>query len=93
MALRLSQPPLPIEQTDRIDLVGVTVWGRDYRGPMAEALGIGKTLFWQLRKGESRRNVDAELIQLLDAQCDAAAVKSLEIAALRSRFLAERWQP
>ncbi len=59
---------------------------------MADALGIGKTLLWKLRKGESRRNVDAELIDLLDEQCDQAAVRGLEIAALRKRFLAERRQ-
>lgn len=90
MAPRPPLPLLPIRQSDRIDLVGTTVWGREYRDPMARALGIGKTLLWRLRKGESRRNIDSELIDLLDAQSDAAAERGLEIAALRKRFIAER---
>ena len=90
MAPRSNLQPLPPKQNDRIDLVGTTVFGREYRAPMAAALGLGKTLLWQLRTGESRRRIDNELIALLDAQSDAAALKGLEIAALRKRFLAER---
>lgn len=84
-------PPLPDDQPGRIAEVGVTLWGRDYRRRLAEALGISRTTLWKwLHGGGKRRDIDADLEELLETERDAASDRQLKIADLRRRFIARR---
>jgi hypothetical protein len=45
-------------------------------------------VFWQWLSGAGKRcGIDGDLIDLLDVERDAASERSLEIAALRRRFM------
>jgi hypothetical protein len=92
----LAQPspplaPLPDDQPGRISEVGTTLWGRDYRRRLAEALGISRTTLWKwMAGGGKRRDIDADLEELLETERDAASERELQIADLRRRFIARR---
>ena len=84
-------PPLPDDQPGRISEVGTTLFGRDYRRRLADALGISRTTLWKwLSGGGKRRDIDADLEELLETERDAASERELAIANLRRRFIARR---
>jgi hypothetical protein len=85
-----KQEPLPTDLPGRIELVGATLYGKSWRRRLAVALGVSRSTLWQLHRGagKRRRDVDGELIELLDCERDAASERSLQIAALRRRFMA-----
>lgn len=84
-------PPLPDDQRSRISVVGTTLWGRDYRRRLAETLGISRTTLWKwMSGGGKRRDIDADLLELLESERDAASERELAIADLRKRFLVRR---
>jgi hypothetical protein len=82
--------PLPADLPGRIDLVGAALYGKSWRRRLAQGLHISRSTLWQLLcgAGKRRRDVDGELIELLDCERDAASERSLQIAALRRRFMA-----
>jgi hypothetical protein len=82
--------PLPAELPGRIELVGATLYGKSWRRRLAHGLHISRSTLWQLLRGagKSGRDVDGDLAELLDAERDAASERSLQIAALRRRFMA-----
>ena len=84
-------PPLPDDQPGRISEVGTTLFGRDYRRRLAEALGVSRTTLWKwLAGGGKRRDIDGDLLELLETERDAASERELQIADLRKRFVARR---
>ena len=83
--------PLPADLAGRIALVGATVYGKSWRRRLATGMNISRsTLFEWLRRVNNVRDVDSELIELLDSERAAASERSLQIAALRRRLMAVR---
>jgi hypothetical protein len=81
--------PLPADLPGRIELVGATLYGKSWRRRLAQGLHISRSTLWQWLSGAGkRRDVDGELIELLDCERDAASERSLQIAALRRGFMA-----
>jgi hypothetical protein len=79
----------PADLAGRIMLVRTTLYGKSWRRRVAVGLNISRSTLWQLLRGAGkRRNVDGELVELLDCERDAANERSLQIAALRRRFMA-----
>jgi len=79
--------PLPADLRGRLALVGTELYGKSWRRRrLADGLSISRsTLFeWLRGAGKNGRDVDGEL---LDAERDAASERSLQIAALRRRFI------
>jgi hypothetical protein len=83
--------PLPEDAPARMALVGETVFGEAYKHKLARALGMGRTKFWQIMNGRGKRaDLDGDLIEVLNAEADAATQRGIAIGALRRRFLRER---
>lgn len=58
-----------------------------FRAKLAAALGVSRSTLWQwMRGGGKRRNIDKDLVELLEAERDAADERSIEIADLCKRF-------
>lgn len=81
--------PLHAELPGRLALVGKTLYGKSWRPRLAEGLSISRsTLFeWGRGGGKNGRDVDSELIELLDSELDATSERAMLIAALRRRFM------
>jgi transcriptional regulator with XRE-family HTH domain len=80
--------PLPAEIPGRLAIVGVTLYGKSWRRRLAEGLNISRSTLWQWLSGAGkRRDVDGDLIDLLDSERDAASERALQIAELRRRFM------
>lgn len=92
----MAQNPdsLPITIRGRLTLVGRTLYGNSFRAKLAEGLGIGRSTLWQWMtdggKRRAHRDVDAELIDLIDSERDATDQRGLQIDALRRLFVSQR---
>ena len=83
--------PLPAEIHSRLALVGTTLYGQSWRRRLAAGLGVSRSTLWQwLSGGGKRRDIDADLIDLLDGELDAASERALLIAGLRRRFMIKK---
>jgi hypothetical protein len=80
---------LPETQVDRIVLVGKTLFGDDFHRQTAEGLGIHRATLWRWLTGNDNRikNVDAELLSLLELERERSSARSARIAALQKLFL------
>ncbi|MEH2499561.1 hypothetical protein V1294_006040 [Bradyrhizobium sp. AZCC 1678] len=85
---------IPAEIPDRLALVGTTLYGKSWRRRLAEGLNISRSTLWDWLSGagkrRDRRDIDGDLIDLLDTECDAASERALQISALRRRFMTGR---
>ena len=80
--------PLPADIPGRLALVGTVLYGKSWRRRLAEGLHVSRSTLWEWLSGAGkRRDIDADLIDLLDTERDAASEHSLQIAALRRRFI------
>lgn len=83
--------PLPPDTPTRLELVGTTLFGGNYKHRLAKALGMGRTKFWKVMSGHGKRaDLDGDIIEVLDAEADAATQRGIAIGALRRRFIRER---
>lgn len=82
---------IPATIPGRLTLVGRTIYGKSFRARLAVGLKISRsTLFeWMRTSGTRRdgRDIDAELIDLLDSERGAAIERSIAIEDLRQRFI------
>lgn len=93
MAEPPKTPPLPTDQPGRITVVGITLYGAFWRRRLADGLGISRDTLhrWlQIGGANTDRDIDGELVDLLDAERDACAERSIEITALRRRLVNKR---
>ena len=92
MRKQIQKPePLPAEIPDRLALVGAVLYGKSWRRRLAEGLHVSRSTLWEwLSGGGKRRDIDADLIDLLDGERDAASERALLIAALRRRFMIKK---
>ena len=83
---------LPADQAQRLALVGVVLYGKSFRARLAEGLNITRSTLWLWLQGEIKndRDIDGELIELLDCERDAATERGLRIADLRRRFMKKK---
>lgn len=78
---------LPPTVHGRLTLVGKTLYGKAFRAKLAAGLNISRsTLFEWMRGGGKRRDIDADLIDLIECERDAADERSIELADLSKRF-------
>lgn len=85
--MKQKSDPLPATVQSRLTLVGKFLYGREFRARLAAGLGISRvTLFELLRGRGKRRDVDDDIIELLEHEHDVARERSVEIAALSERF-------
>jgi hypothetical protein len=82
--------PLPTELAGRLALVGTTLYGKSWRARLADSLNVSRSTLWQWLSGAcQQRDIDGELIELLDCERDAASERALQIGALHRRFTAK----
>jgi hypothetical protein len=87
----LKPEPLPAEIPGRLALVGATLYGKSWRRRLAEGLHVSRSTLWQWLSGAGkRRDIDGDLMELLDCERDAASERALQIAARRRRFMIKR---
>ena len=82
----------PKDTAGRLEFIGKALYGDHWRKRLAAALGICRdTLYqWLHDRAKTVRDVDGELIDLLDRERDAAAERGVQITALRRAMLAKR---
>lgn len=79
---------IPNDLPGRLRVAGQALYGSTWRARLAAGLGVSRsTLFEWMQGANKRRDIDAELIDLLDCERDAANERGLEIAELRRRFI------
>ena len=85
-------PKLPKDAPGRLEYVGRALYGDQWRKRLAAALPVSRdTLYWWLRGAvKPHRDIDGELIDLLDRERDAAAERGVQITALRRALIAKR---
>jgi transposase-like protein len=65
------------------------LYGRDWRGAVARRLGVHRATLWRWLAGKrTSRDIDADLVAMVDAERDVAAARSDEIARLQRTLLA-----
>ena len=80
---------LPETLPGRIEFVGEKLYGRDWRGAVARGLGVHRATLWRWLAGKrTSRDIDADLVAMVDAKRDVAAARSVEIGALQRALLA-----
>jgi hypothetical protein len=80
---------LPETLPGRIEFVGERLYGRDWRGAVAHALGVHRATLWRWLAGKrTSRDIDADLVAMVDAGRDVAAARSDEIRRLQRTLLA-----
>lgn len=82
----MSKILLPPSVPDRLRFIGVRLYGPTcWRGKLAAGLGVARSTLnlWLRGAYKSTRDIDAEIVDLLDRECDASAARSIELAQLR----------
>lgn len=80
---------LPETLPGRIEFIGKRLYGRDWRGAVAHALGVHRATLWRWLAGKrTSRDIDAALAAMVDAERDVAAARSDEIRRLQRTLLA-----
>jgi hypothetical protein len=79
---------LPSDTPGRIRTVGTHLFGSEWRKRMAAGLGISRsTLYLWLAGANTSRDIDGDLIALLDAERDGCAERGMQITALRRQLI------
>ena len=83
---------LPSDLPGRLTAVGKGLYGRHWRARLAAGLNIGRATLhgWMTGAWETPRDIDAELIALLDTERDACAERGIALTAIRQQLLAGR---
>lgn len=86
----MKKNTLPVTIQGRLALVGRALYGKAFRSKLAAGLNISRTTLWDwLRPGGKRldkRDIDGELIDLIECERDAADERSIELATLSKRL-------
>lgn len=81
---------LPVEVSARLAAIGKVVYGPQcWRGRLAAGLGVSQSTLrlWLGGEYKSQRDIDGELIQLIDRERDASAERSVELGDLRKAIV------
>ncbi|MCK1341008.1 hypothetical protein IVB38_34585 [Bradyrhizobium sp. 38] len=79
---------LPDDQPGRLAAVGLALYGTAWRRRLAAGLSISRSTLYHWIQGErTERDVDGDLIDLLDRERDLAAARGADITALRRKLI------
>lgn len=83
----VTQTPKTLAQ--RLEYVGTALYGRHgWTGRLAKGLGIGRTMLWHYRNGERPdRDIDGELLALIEREREATTMRAVELTKLRHRVV------
>ena len=80
---------LPETLPGRIEFVGERLYGRDWRGAVARGLSVHRATLWRWLAGKrTSRDIDTDLVAMVDAERDVAAARSDEIGRLQRTLFA-----
>jgi hypothetical protein len=80
---------LPETLPGRIEFVGERLYGRDWRGAVARGLGVHRATLWRWLAGKrTSRDIDADLVAMVETERDVAAARSDEVGRLQRTLLA-----
>lgn len=82
-------PNIPRDLPARLQFYGRKIFGKCWKGPMAQGLGVDRSTLRLWLRGEykSGRDIDGELIELIDRERDANAERSIELGELRKSVI------
>ena len=80
----------PKTLAQRLEYVGTALYGRHgWTGRLAKGLGIGRTMLWHYRNGDRPdRDLDVEMIDLIERERTASTMRDMELTKLRHRLVA-----
>ncbi|MBR0995612.1 hypothetical protein JQ580_33400 [Bradyrhizobium japonicum] len=79
---------IPKDLAGRLELVGRALYGTHWRKRLAEGLKVSRsTLHLWLGGTRTDRDLDGELIELMDAERDACSERSIRITDIRRRMI------
>jgi hypothetical protein len=83
---------VPIDRAGRLQAVGVALYGSAWRKRLAAGLRISRSTLhgWMTGSWETPRDLDGDLIALLDAERDGCAERSIALTALRQQLMLGR---
>lgn len=81
---------LPTDVPGRLHYAGKYLYGTGWRTRLAVGLDISRSTLFEWLRGNIKtdRDIDGEIVELLDRERDAASERGLELTALRRRFIA-----
>ncbi|MCU1348961.1 MAG: hypothetical protein JWO56_1991 [Acidobacteria bacterium] len=79
---------LPADRAARLATVGAELYGKSWRRRLAAGLGISRSTLhsWIRDASRTARDIDGELIRLLDAEREACTTRWLRLGAMRKRL-------
>lgn len=86
----MKKPACRKSQLQRIECVGEGLYGDEWKTRLAAGLGISRSQLFEWRRGANkttRRDIDAELIALIDRERDASNERGLNLSRLRAKML------
>lgn len=84
---------LPKDPPGRLEAVGIALYGSAWRSRLAAGLNISRNTLHEWLGGswtKARRDIDGDLVDLLDRERDAAAERGVEITAIRRQLIGGR---
>ena len=90
--LELSRS-LPKDPPGRFEAVGAALYGSACRSRLAAGLKVSRNTVHEWLSGawtKARRDIDGDLIDLLDRERDACAERGVEITAIRRQLVGGR---
>ena len=81
---------LPPDVAGRLRFAGEYLYGTGWRWRLAVGLNISRSTLFEWLSGNIKtgRDIDGEIVELLDRERDAASERDLELTALRRSFIA-----
>lgn len=86
----MAKNSVPIDIPARLQFAGTEIYGAScWRGRLADGLGVSRSTLrlWLGGQYKSSRDIDGELVALIDRERDAGVERSLELSQLRKRLL------
>lgn len=79
-------------EQERIEWVGRSLYGAPWRGRLAEGLRMSRVTLWSIMSGsrKSGRDIDGDMIGLIDRERDATVERATALTKLRNRLIAMR---
>lgn len=84
---------LPKDPPGRLEAVGIALYGSAWRSRLAAGVRISRNTLHEWLGGswkKARRDIDGDLVELLDRERDACAERGIEITAIRRQLVGGR---
>lgn len=83
----------PKDRPGRLTAVGIGLYGTAWRRRLATGLSISRSTLHAWLRGfwtKSKRDIDGDLLALIDAERDACAERGVSLTHLRNQLLGKR---